>query len=138
MGSTELHCLFERIYKIDRLKPTGCSRFCNLLLCGAQKNQTLYFSIKGTDPFLIGGTLVVTAADEPGGPVHRLNAFDRRIRVGSLGIIIISNTVFLRHILDPVFHRMEAEQCITDLFQADTIGQSHGNCRHNVFKVMKT
>ena len=137
MGRAELHGFLEGIHEIYRLKAAFFCGLGDLLSRCSEKNQAFYFSVEGIDPLFIGRTFVVAAADEPGGPVHGLNALDSCIRVGSLGIVIVGNTIFFRHILDPVLHRMEANQCIADLLQADAVGQRHGNCRHDVLEVMK-
>ena len=49
------------------------------------------------------------------------DALDRRIRIGSFGIVVINNTVFLCHKLNAVFYCLECFYCFLDLFKRNAV-----------------
>ena len=111
-------------------------RFFNLLFCLSDQNQIAYFSVKGFDPLIIAGLFVVSAADQQGRTVHCLDSLDCCIRVGSLGIVVVCNSVFLCHIFDSVCNCGKLTDALSDAFHGNTVIICHGNCCHNVLKVM--
>ena len=134
---TELYCFLEVLAEnnVRAYAKTLC-RFFDLLSCLSDQYKITHFAVKSIQPFIVAGAFVITAADQKGRTVHRLDALDRSIRVGSLGIVVISDTIFLCDIFNSVFYCCKLTDALTDTLYRHACIVCHCNCCHHILKVM--
>ncbi len=95
--------------------------------CLTDQYQITYLSVKCINPFIITGIFIITTADQKCWTVHCLNAFNCSIRISSLGIIIIYNTIFLCYIFDSMCNSSKFTDALTDAVHRNSIVVSHCN-----------
>ena len=109
--------------------------FGNLLSGLSDEDEAFYLAVKAVDPLIVLTLLVIAAADENRGPAHGFDALDRRIGIGSLGIVVIVHTALGSHEFDPVLHRMENADHSKDRLHGHLHTFCNGYGCHDIFHI---
>ncbi len=82
---------------------------------------------------------IITACDQQSRSRHSADRLDRRIRIGSLGVIVIFHAVPLRYKFDPVLYCLEFPTASRIFRMEDSgtpIAQANGSSSHYIFIIM--
>ena len=98
---TQLQAFLIGICETDLIKAMLSGTLGNLLSGLADEDKALYLAIKAVDPLIVLALLVIASAYQHGRLAHGFDALDRRIGIGSLGIVVIVHTALGSHEFDP-------------------------------------
>ena len=102
----------------------------------ADQHQIFYLITERLNPLVILAVLVVAACNEDSRSRHCADGLDRRVRIGSLGIVVIADTGALQHELNAVLYSLELFYGFADQIHRHTHADAHGYRCHHVLIVV--
>ena len=110
----------------------------NLIPGLSYKHQISHLALKLGYPLIVFAVFIIAARNEKGGARHGPECLDGCIRIGTLGIVIISDSGAFPYELDSVLHRMEPLNDPCNIRHGNSHLQGNGCRRHGVLIIMPT
>ena len=80
--------------------------------------------------------LVIAACDQDSRSRHGSDCLDRRVRVGSLGIVVVTDSGTLQNKLDTVLNGLKFLYCFSDQVHRHAHADAHGYCCHDILVIV--